>query len=214
MERRNKADAQATYSWKLEEVEPDVLIGLRPLQVRTQEYPPSPMGTSDSTAKNRTILPAYAWLLVAAVACMASEQQEKPPQNQTGVVLLPAFQVREPGLTDFGMSLLTNPEVAAGKKVMWIIVGDVVPRSAASTAGLRPGDKIIRVDRELVSKLSRAEMLSTFFGRMVGDRVQLEVADPLTQKHRVVDVECNQVRIDKKPAKAPAPSGPNGRSSS
>ncbi|MBI4623342.1 MAG: PDZ domain-containing protein [Verrucomicrobia bacterium] len=141
---------------------------------------------------------ALAWFLMAVMPCSATPPSERESQKQADVVLLPPFEVRERGMTDFGMSIVTNPEVATGGKIAWMLVGNIVPRSAASQAGLRPGDRIIRVDRVLPSKLSKVEMLTTFFGRTLGARVQLEVADPHSQRHRIVELECNEVRIDKK----------------
>lgn len=139
---------------------------------------------------------AFVMFVVVAMPCTA-----KPPEGEakkeSDVVLLPPFEVRERGMTDFGMSIVTNPEVASGGKIAWMLVGNIVPRSAAFQAGLRPGDKIIRVDRALVSKLSKTKMLTTFFSRTLGARVQLVVADAQTQQQRNVELECNEVRIDR-----------------
>lgn len=46
-------------------------------------------------------------------------------------------------------------------------------------------------------KLTRFELLTTFFGREVGDRVKLELADPQTKRRRMVELESNGVRTDR-----------------
>lgn len=136
--------------------------------------------------------------LVFVAGCSLAGAAEPGSQKDPGTVLLPPFEVRAQGATDFGMSIVTNREVAADGKIAWMLVRTVVPRSAAAQANLRPGDKILRVDRVPILKLSRAAMLSTFFGRKVGEKVQLEIIAFRTQTRHLVELECNEVRIEKR----------------
>ncbi len=99
------------------------------------------------------------------------------PSPLEQVVRLPGFEVRETRLTDFGMSIRTNAEVAKGGKIRWMRVGQVVTGSAAHKARLAPDNRILSINGKSVAELARTAMLDTFFARSREDRVTLVVLD-------------------------------------
>jgi predicted metalloprotease with PDZ domain len=137
---------------------------------------------------------AKASMIVAAALTVTMGAMAEPKQEET-VILLPPFEVRESGFTNFGISILTNKAVATGGKVEWMIVSAVAPGSGASLAGLSPGDRIYSIDGESVVKFSKAQMLSTFFHKTIGTELRLEVADPRTQARRIVTLTCNEISL-------------------
>jgi hypothetical protein len=134
---------------------------------------------------------------------LATASGAEPKKDE--VVRLPPFEVRESGVTDFGMSVVTNFAVASGGTITWMRVGNLVPGSAAALAGLNTNDEIISVDGVMVSNLSKSAMLHTFFHRKIGARVKLLVVHHRTRLLRQVELRCNANGIEKKPNKAPEP---------
>jgi membrane-associated protease RseP (regulator of RpoE activity) len=137
---------------------------------------------------------AKASMMVAAAMTMTMSAMAELKTEET-VILLPPFEVRESGFTNFGISILTNKAVATGGKVEWMIVSAVAPGSGASLAGLSPGDRIYSIDSESVVKFSKAQMLSIFFHKTIGAELRLEVADPRTQARRIVTLTCNEISL-------------------
>jgi hypothetical protein len=131
-------------------------------------------------------------VLVFILGCAAASAAEETVQ-------LPRFEVRERGISDFGMSIVTNPEVANGGKISWMIVGYIVPGSAAAQAGLKPGEKIIAIDGADLSALSKDAMLRTFFQREIGDRVRLSLGGAPRKPGRSVELVCNAKQMESKP---------------
>lgn len=111
-------------------------------------------------------------------------------------VVLPRFEVREKEITDFGMSVVTNLGVLFGRKITWMRVGAVVPLSSATLAGLKTNDEILSINDVPLAKISRREMLSTFFSRPFGARVKLLVKDANTRHLRFVEMAAGAVRPD------------------
>lgn len=105
------------------------------------------------------------------------------------VVQLPRFEVREKkGLSDFGMSVVTNFGVLWGGKIKWLRVGVVAPGSPAALAGLNTDDEIFRIDDEIVAQLRRAAMLRYFFGRPPEARIRLLVRSAQTRQLRWIEL--------------------------
>jgi membrane-associated protease RseP (regulator of RpoE activity) len=150
-------------------------------------------------------------MMVAAVLTVTMGAMAELKQEEN-VILLPPFEVRESGFTNFGISILTNKAVATGGKVEWMIVSAVAPGSAASLAGLSPGDRIYSIDGASVLKFSKAQMLGTFFHKTIGAELRLEVADPRTQARRIVTLTCNEISLrsaQPPPPKAKPPPPPH-----
>jgi hypothetical protein len=106
--------------------------------------------------------------------------------------VLPAFEVRDSAISDFGMSLRTNLEVKWGDFVTWMRVTAIDPGSSADAAGLHPGDRILAIDDTEVTKLDRDAMLAALFYRKKGDRIRvltLGVGQPLP---RFVTLRANR----------------------
>jgi C-terminal processing protease CtpA/Prc len=73
------------------------------------------------------------------------------------------------------MSVRTNPEVKWGAAVEWMQVSAVAPGSSAAKRHLGAGDRIIAIEDQPVTKLSRDGMLEVLFQRKAGDIVRLLV---------------------------------------
>lgn len=113
------------------------------------------------------------------------------------IVELPEYKVQAKGISDFGMSIRTNPGVLWGGSVGRMRVGEVVPDSAAAMAGLKRGQWILEVDGAPVAELRRGSMLRKFFRREVGDRITLKVSDYGGKNPYIVELAVNPKRIER-----------------
>jgi len=84
----------------------------------------------------------------------------------------------EDGLTDFGLTVVTNKGVRQGGPIKWIVIAGIAPRSHAEMAGLAVGDEIMAVDGVLLEELPRDGLLRGLFGRQAGERIRLLVYKP------------------------------------
>ncbi len=89
--------------------------------------------------------------------------------------MLKAYQVKESAISDFGMSVKTNVEVQWGGKIEWMTVNAVAPGSSADRVGLKPNDRIMAIDGQLVVGMEKDAMLGLFFQRRKGDTSRLLV---------------------------------------
>lgn len=85
------------------------------------------------------------------------------------------LSVARDGLTDFGLTVLTNHGVRQGGPIKWIVIGEVAPGSHAALTGVVMGDEIMAVDGVLLEGLKRDVLLRELFGRKAGDRIRLLV---------------------------------------
>ncbi len=108
--------------------------------------------------------------------------------NAAPVVTLPAFHAHEWAISDFGMSVKTNFEVAHGGSVEWIEISAIEPRGPAKSAGLAVGDRILAIDRELVTKLGREGLLDALFKRKSGDHIRILITNRREALPRFVEV--------------------------
>ena len=100
--------------------------------------------------------------------------QSRTTMSATGQpVEMEAYEVREAAFTDFGMSVRTNLAVKWGEPVEWMKVIGVQPESSAASQNLRPGDRIMAIDGQPVTKFDRDAMLEVLFQRKSGDRAEL-----------------------------------------
>ena len=132
--------------------------------------PPEP-GT-DGSAATRPASPPSAPAPTSAKPAAARRVQ---PRDGDPASALPVYEVRESAFTDFGMSVKTNVEVKWGDAVAWMEVSSVAPDSSAAKKGLRPGDRILALDGELITKFGRDSMLEALFQRKAGERAELLV---------------------------------------
>jgi C-terminal processing protease CtpA/Prc len=88
---------------------------------------------------------------------------------------LPKFTVSRKGFAKFGLSVVTNTEVALGGPIEWMRVGVVIPGSPAARQGLFTGVEILAIDNIPVARLSREDMLHLLFERESGQQVRLLV---------------------------------------
>lgn len=91
-----------------------------------------------------------------------------------------------------------TPELAAGlglSRTSGVILADVMPRSQAARAGLRPGDLVLTVDGKVMENGRQLQV--TLYRRFVGDVVTLEVLRDgetikfpiaMTERHDAVDL--------------------------
>jgi C-terminal processing protease CtpA/Prc len=103
-----------------------------------------------------------------------------------------AYEVRESAFTDFGMSVRTNFEVKWGGDIEWMRVSAVAAGSSAARQGLVPGDRIMAIDGEPVTKLGRDSMIEKLFLRETGDRVEILVLGPAKALPRFVILTANR----------------------
>jgi C-terminal processing protease CtpA/Prc len=87
----------------------------------------------------------------------------------------PKFTVSRKGFAKFGLSVVTNTEVAVGGAIEWMRVGVVIPGSAAARQGLFTGVEILAIDNLPVARISREHMLHLLFERESGQQVRLLV---------------------------------------
>lgn len=95
---------------------------------------------------------SYVRLTWCLVACLAPPATAKP-EAEVGddVTKLPAFNVTGERLEDFGFRVSPDFDVQRStkyKRVYTPVVDVVLPNTAASKAGLRPGDRILTADGE------------------------------------------------------------------
>jgi C-terminal processing protease CtpA/Prc len=88
---------------------------------------------------------------------------------------LPKFTVSRKGFAKFGLSVVTNTEVAIGGRIEWMRVGVVIPASPAARQNLFTGVEILAIDNIPVAQLSRDDMLHLLFEREAGQHVRLLV---------------------------------------
>jgi predicted metalloprotease with PDZ domain len=89
--------------------------------------------------------------------------------TEPAVVQLPRYEVRErKGISEFGLSIVTNFGVIFGGRVKWMRVGQVVAGSSAALAGLQSDDEVMSIDGLKVTEFHRRQMLEKFFGRAPG----------------------------------------------
>ena len=129
----------------------------------------------------------------------ASPAQTAPPRTPakaTGVpVDLPVYEVRESAFTDFGMSVRTNLAVKWGDSVEWMEVSGVAPGTSAAKQHLSPGDRILAIDGELITKFGRDSMLGALFQRKAGDRAVLLLLSPQQGLPRYVTLTAERPRL-------------------
>ena len=113
----------------------------------------------------------------------ASPGARKPVRSSSGTTEmtesqlyeLPKFTVSRKGFRKFGLSVVTNAEVAVGGAIEWMRVGVVLPESPAARQGLFTGIEILAIDNVPIARLSREEMLHLLFERESGEHVRLLV---------------------------------------
>lgn len=88
---------------------------------------------------------------------------------------LPKFTVTRKGFLNFGLSVVTNREVALGGAIEWMRVGVVLPGSPAARAGLFTGVAILAINGIPVTFMTREEMLHAFFEQESGENARLLV---------------------------------------
>jgi hypothetical protein len=88
---------------------------------------------------------------------------------------LPKFTVSRKGFAKFGLSVVTNTEVALGGRIEWMRVGVVIPGAPAARQGLFTGVEILAIDNIPIAQLSRDDMLHLLFERESGQHVRLLV---------------------------------------
>ena len=91
------------------------------------------------------------------------------------VITLPKFVVTEKGFAKFGLSVVTNTEVALGGRIEWMQVGVVIPGGRAAQQGLFTGLQILAIDGVVVTAITRDDMLHALFERTAGEHVRLLV---------------------------------------
>lgn len=89
-----------------------------------------------------------------------------------------AFLVQEGAFSDFGMSVKTNFGVAAGENVQWMEVSGLEPGGSAQRNSLLVGDRILAIDRQLVTTLDRFSLQTTFFQRKKGEQARFLIMSP------------------------------------
>src|SRR3954469_19933940 len=98
--------------------------------------------------------------LLAMAAMLGGGNTMAADATEAGVVQLPRYEVRErKGISEFGLSIVTNLGVVFGGAVKWMRVGQVVAGSSASLAGLQTDDEIITIDGVKVAEFHRRQML-------------------------------------------------------
>ncbi len=130
------------------------------------------------TSCRRFLVPA-----VLLLAGCGSPAVDPPIASQVGARTRAELQagdvfglsVAPDGLTDFGLTVVTNHGVRQGGPIQWIVIGDVAPRSHAALAGLVMGDEIMAVDGVLLENLPRDGLRRGLFDRQAGDRIRLLV---------------------------------------
>lgn len=130
---------------------------------RAGTAPPEPQSSSEPAAPSTT-----------ATSPAVSTPASRPATADA--IRLAAVKVNEWPLSDFGMSVKTNFEVAQGENVQWMEVSGVEPDGPAAGARLSIGDRILAIDGTLVTTLTRDGLLDVLFKRKTGDRVRLLVA--------------------------------------
>lgn len=113
----------------------------------------------------------------------ASDRAPRPPRasrqatelTEDDLYALPKFTVTRKGFAKFGLSVVTNTEVALGGTIEWMHVGVVLPGSPAGRQGLFTGIEILAIDNVPIGRLSREDMLHLLFERESGERVRLLV---------------------------------------
>jgi hypothetical protein len=93
--------------------------------------------------------------------------------TESEVYALPKFAVARKGFRKFGLSVVTNTEVAVGGAIEWMRVGVVLPGSPAARQGLFTGLEILAIDNVPIAQLSREDMLHLLFEREAGEQVRL-----------------------------------------
>ncbi len=88
---------------------------------------------------------------------------------------LPVFKVQEWAFADFGLSVKTNFEVAVGEHVQWMEVTSTEPNSSARNAGLLPGERILAINSQQVTGLTKSGLEEYLFRRKKGEQVRLLV---------------------------------------
>ena len=91
---------------------------------------------------------------------------------------LPVFKVQEWAFADFGLSVKTNFEVAVGEHVQWMEVTSTEPNSSARNAGLLPGERILAINSQQVTGLTKSGLEEYLFRRKTGEQVRLLVLGP------------------------------------
>lgn len=104
-----------------------------------------------------------------------ASQNETRSERSAEPVRLEAYHVKESAISDFGMSVKTNFEVQWGGKIEWMTVNAIAGGSSAERAGLKPGDRIMAIDGQLVVGMERDVMLGLFFQRRKGEASRLLV---------------------------------------
>jgi len=110
----------------------------------------------------------------------AGASRDKEILTEGDIVTFPKFVVTAEGFANFGLSVVTNPEVRHGGMIKWMRVGVVIPDSIAARSGLYTGDQILAIDGVPVTDLNRDAMLDALFQRSSGDRLRLAV---LARRH-------------------------------
>lgn len=110
----------------------------------------------------------------------ARAQKGKPApapgdMSESELYELPKFTVTKKGFVKFGLSVVTNTEVAAGGPIEWMRVGVVLPGSPAARQGLFTGVEILAIDNIPIARLTREDMLHLLFEREPGEHVRLLV---------------------------------------
>jgi hypothetical protein len=95
--------------------------------------------------------------------------------SEREVFALPKLTVSRKGLLNFGLSVVTNAEVARGGAIEWMRVGVVLPGSPAARQGLFTGIEILALDNIPIASLTREEMLHLLFERESGEQLRLLV---------------------------------------
>jgi C-terminal processing protease CtpA/Prc len=113
-------------------------------------------------------------------------------ETTAGTVKLPAYEVRESAISDFGISVRTNFEVKWAGKIEWMRVSAVSASSSAAHAGLAPGDQILAIDGQLITEMDKATMLDALFQRKKGDSCRLLILGQNDSLPRFVTLIANR----------------------
>ena len=144
---------------------PNAAAGFRLNQARSVEITPG----DDEFAQRRENVPPTE----RRAAGKAAERDVG--MSEAEVYALPKFTVARKGFRKFGLSVVTNTEVAVGGAIEWMRIGVVLPGSPAARQGLFTGIEILAIDNIPIAQLSREDMLHLLFEREAGEQVRLLV---------------------------------------
>jgi hypothetical protein len=129
-------------------------------------------------------------LVLGIAATLAGVGPVAQVKADSETVRLPRLEVRErKGVSEFGLTIVTNLGVVFGGKIKWPRVGDVVPGSSAAHAGLVCDDEIILIDGAARNEFTRRAMLEKFFGRAPGTTLTLMIRGGPRRQFREVQLK-------------------------